>query len=141
MVNGQGIFLSDVTAQNVSDQGIPKSMFTIFGSPKMVGFTIGVHTLEFSKEGYAPGSTPLEVSADHLPGGSVRFELGGLSQDTLELRDGTTVLGDVLSMSLATIVARVDGDQKDDRNLMKELILVEPVSPEQPSVLQPVEAR
>ena len=206
MVNGQGIFLSDVTAQNVSDQGIPKSMFTIFVSdkngvrigsarlqlseigpyrtqkaqlqfsaagtpaavtllagkaiplrvlsvpaganfkvdgedagmtPKMVDFTIGAHTLEFSKEGYAPGSTPLEVSADELPGGSVSFELGGLSQDTLELRDGTTVLGDVMSMSLATIVARVDGkDQKYDRNLVKKIILVERVTTEPPSVIQ-----
>lgn len=206
MVNGQGIFLSDVTAQNVSDQGIPKSMFTIFVSdkngvrigsarlqlseigpyrtqkaqlqfsaagtpaavtllagkaiplrvlsvpaganfkvdgedagmtPKMVDFTIGAHSLEFSKEGYAPGSTPLEVSADELPGGSVSFELGGLSQDTLELRDGTTVLGDVMSMSLATIVARVDGkDQKYDRNLVKKIILVERVTTEPPSVIQ-----
>jgi len=206
MVNGQGIFVSDVTAQNVSDQGIPKSMFTIFVSdkngvrigsarlqlseigpyrtqkaqlqfsaagtpaavtllagkaiplrvlsvpaganfkvdgedagmtPKMVDFTIGAHTLEFSKEGYAPGSTPLEVSADELPGGSVSFELGGLSQDTLELRDGTTVLGDVMSMSLATIVARVDGkDQKYDRNLVKKIILVERVTTEPPSVIQ-----
>jgi PEGA domain len=211
MVNGQGIFLSDVTAQNVSDQGIPKSMFTIFVSdkngvrigsarlqlseigpyrtqkaqlqfsaagtpaavtllagkaiplrvlsvpaganfkvdgedagmtPKMVDFTIGAHTLEFSKEGYAPGSTPLEVSADELPGGSVSFELGGLSQDTLELRDGTTVLGDVMSMSLATIVARVDGkDQKYDRNLVKKSILVERVTTEPPSVIQPAKPK
>ncbi len=207
MVNGQRIFLSDVTALNVSDQGIPKSMFTIFVSdkngvrigsarlqlseigpyrtqkaqlqfsaagtpasvtllagkaiplrvlsvpaganfkvdgedagmtPKMVDFTIGVHTLEFSKEGYAPGSTRLEVSADELPGGSVSFELGGLSQDTLELRDGTTVLGDVMSISLATVVARVDGkDQKYDRNLVKKIILVERVTTEPPSVIPP----
>jgi hypothetical protein len=33
-------------------------------TPKMVDFSIGVHTLEFSEEGYAPGSTPLEVTAD-----------------------------------------------------------------------------
>lgn len=107
-------------------------------TPKMVDFTIGVHTLEFSKEGYAPGSTPLEVSADELPGGSVSFELGGLSQDTLELREGTTVLGDVMSISLATAVARVDGkDQKYDRDLVKKIILVERVTTEPPSVIPP----
>jgi PEGA domain len=48
-------------------------------TPKVVDFTIGSHTLEFSKEGYAPGTTPLEVGADELPGGSVSFKLGGLS--------------------------------------------------------------
>jgi PEGA domain len=211
LVNGQGIFLSDVTAQNVSDQGVPKSIFTVFVAdkngvrigrarlqlaeigpyrtqkaqlqfsaagtpasvtllagkaiplrvlsvpaganfkvdgedagvtPKMVDFTIGKHTLEFSKEGYAPGSTPLEVSADELPGGSVSFELGGLSQDTLELRDGTTVLGDVISMSLASVVVRVEGkDQKFDRNVVKKIILVERVTTQQPPATQSVPAK
>jgi hypothetical protein len=195
LVNGQGIYVSDISAQNVSDQSIPKSSFTVLVSdknnvrvgsarlqlpeigpyrsekaqlqfsaagtpaavsllagktiplrvisipasailkvdgvdagvtPKVVDFTIGSHTLEFSKEGYAPGSTPLDVGADELPGGSVSFELGGLSQDTLELRDGTTVLGDVLSMSMTTVVMRIEGkEQKYDRNQVKKIMLVE----------------
>jgi PEGA domain len=144
IVNGQGIFTSDVTAQNVSEQGMPRSVFTVFitdakgvrigrarlqlleipsyrtqkaqlqfsaagvpagvallagktiplrvlsvpaganfkvdgedqgTTPKVVDFTIGSHTIDFMKEGYAPGSTPLEVSADELPGGSVSLEL------------------------------------------------------------------
>jgi len=211
MVDGQGIFVSEVTAQNVSDQGIPRSVFTIFVSdkngvrigrarlqlaeigpyrtqkaqlqfsaagtptavtllagkviplrvisvpaganfkvdgeaagmtPKLVDFTIGTHTLEFSKEGYATSTTPLEVSTDELPGGSVSVELGGLSQDSVELRDGTTVLGDVISMSLTAVAVRVDGkDQKYDRNQVKKIILVERVTTQQPPVTQPVPAK
>lgn len=211
MVNGQGIFVSDVTAQNVSGQGMPKFVFTVFLSdkngvrigqarlqfpeigpyrtqktqiqfsaagtpvgvtlqagraiplrvvsvpvganfkvdgedagvtPKLVNFTIGSHTLEFSKEGYATGTTVLEVGADELPGGSVNFELGGLSQDTLELRDGTTILGDVISMSLTTIVVRVAGkDQNYDRNQVKKIILVERIATQQPPVTQPLPAK
>lgn len=111
-------------------------------TPKMVDFTIGTDTLEFNKEGYAAGSTPLEVSADELPGGSVSFELGGLSQDTIELRDGTTVLGDVMSMSLASVVVRIDGkEQKYDRNLVKKIMLVERITTEQPPAKQPVPAK
>ncbi|HLV86177.1 MAG TPA: PEGA domain-containing protein [Candidatus Sulfotelmatobacter sp.] len=195
VVNGQGIFVCEVTAQNVTEQGMPHSVFTVFiadkngvrigrarlqlaevppyrtekaqlqfsavgepaaisllagktiplkvvsvppgaafkvdgadegVTPKVVDFTIGSHTLEFSKEGYADGSTPLDVGADELPGGSVSFELGGLSQDTVELRDGSTVLGDVISMSLTQLIVRVDGkDQKYDRNQVKKVILVE----------------
>jgi len=202
MVDGQGIFVSDVTVQNVSDQGMPRSIFTVFVSdksgvrigrarlqfseigpyrtqkaqlqfsaagapaalalmagktiplrvistpaganfkvdgedagvtPKIVDFTIGTHSLEFSKEGYAAGTTPLEVGADELPGGSVSFELGGLSQDTIELRDGTTVLGDVMSMSISNLVMRVDGkEQKYDRNQIKKIILVERLAPQPP---------
>jgi PEGA domain len=209
--NGQGIYVSDVTAQNVSDQGMPKSLFTVFVldkngvrigrarlqlpeigayrtqtaqiqfsaagdpasltllagkviplkiisvpagakfkvdgedagmTPKLVDFTIGTHTLEFNKEGYAASTTPLEVGADELPGGSVNVELGGLSQDSVELRDGTMVLGDVMSMSLATVVMRVDGkDQKYDRNQVKKIILVERVTTQQPPVTQPVPGR
>ena len=97
---------------------------------------------EFSKEGYATSATPLEVGAEELPGGSVSVELGGLSQDSVELRDGTTVLGDVMSMSLTTIVVRVDGkDQRYDRNQVKKMILVERVTSEQKPVTQPVGAK
>jgi PEGA domain len=198
LVNGDGIFVCDVTAQNVSDQGMPRSIFTLYVAdksgvrigrarlqlaelgpyrsqnaqmqfsasgtpvsvsllagktiplrvisvppgatfkvdgedagvtPKMVDFTIGSHTLDFSMEGYASGSTPLEVSADELPGGSVSFELGGLSQDSVELRDGKTLLGDVISMSMTTVIIRVEGkDQKYDRNQVKKIILVERIT-------------
>jgi hypothetical protein len=205
-VDGQGIFIVDVIAQNVSDQNMPRSVFTVFVSdknrvrigrarlqlaeippfrtekaqlqfsaagepaaitllagrtiplrvvsippganfkvdgadegvtPKMVDFTIGSHNLEFSKEGYATGTTPLDVGADELPGGSVSFELGGLSKDTVELRDSTTILGDVISMSLTEVVLRVDGkDQKYNRNQIKKIILVERVV-QQPAITTP----
>lgn len=208
IVNGDGIFVCEVTAQNVSGQGMPRSVFTVYISdkngvrigrarlqlpeigpyrtqnaqvqfsaagtpagvtllagktiplrvisvpagatfkvdgedagvtPKLVDFTIGAHTLEFSKQGYATGTTPLEVSADELPGGSVSFELGGLSQDSVELRDGSIVLGDVMSMSLTTVVVRVDGqDQKYDRNQIKRIMLVERITTPQGPVTQPV---
>jgi hypothetical protein len=106
-------------------------------TPKLVDFTIGTHMLEFSKEGYATGTTPLEVSADELPGGSISFELGGMAQDMLELRDGSTVLGDVVSMSMATVVVRVEGkDQKYDRNQVKKILLVERVTT-QPATAKP----
>jgi hypothetical protein len=111
-------------------------------TPKVVDFTIGSHTIDFTKEGYAPGSTPLEVSADELPGGSVSLELGGMSQDTVELRDGRNLLGDVISMSLTEVVVRVDGkDQKFDRNQVKKIILVERVTTQSPPVTQPAPAK
>jgi hypothetical protein len=79
-----------------------------------------------AKKGYATGTTPLDVGADELPGGSISFELGGISKDTIELRDGSTVLGDVMSLSLTELVVRVDGkDQKYERNQVKKMILVE----------------
>ncbi len=203
IVNGQGVFVCDVTAQNVLDQSMPRSVFTVFISdkdgvrvgrarlqlpaipayqmekaqlqfsaagvpagvtllagktiplkvisvppgaslkidgedagvtPKMVDFTIGTHTLEFSKDGYAPGTTPLEVGADELPGGSISFELGGLTKDTVELRDGTVVLGDVISMSMTSITVRMEGkDQKYDRNQVKRILLVERVVESRPA--------
>ena len=61
-------------------------------TPYSASLRVGSQTLEFSKEGYATGSTPLEVAPDELPGGSITFELGGLSKDTVELRDGTVLL-------------------------------------------------
>ena len=81
---------------------------------------------------------PLEVTADELPGGSVTVELGGLSRDTVELRDGSTLLGDVISMSMTEVVVRVDGkDQAIDRNQVKKVMLVERMVTQQPTVTQP----
>jgi hypothetical protein len=210
MVNGQGIFVSDVTVENLSDQSVPKSVFTVFVmdkdgvrigrgllrfpeigpkrteraqlqfsvastpvglkllsgrtiplnvvsvppgaslkvdgqdggvTPKVIDFTIGAHVIELSKEGYAPANTPLDVGADEVPGGSVSFELGGLSKDTVQLRDGTIVLGDVLAMSMTAVTVRVEGkDQKYDRNQVKKIILVERVVTEQLPTAQPVPA-
>jgi hypothetical protein len=89
-------------------------------TPVLVRFAVGSHKLEAAKEGYAPGSTPLEVTADELPGGSVTIELGGMSRDTVELRDGTVLLGDVISMTMLEVVVRVDGkDQKYLRNQIR----------------------
>ena len=199
MVDGAGIYTSDVTAQNLSEQSMPRSVFTVnildangvkigkarlrldaippyrtdksqvqftaagvpakvsliagktiplsvksvptgasFSvdgedagvTPKVYDFTIGSHTIEFHKEGYAPGSAQLDVGADELPGGSISLELGGLSQDTVELRDGTTMTGDLISMTLAEAVFQSEGKVKTlGRNQIKKIFLVERVSP------------
>jgi hypothetical protein len=107
-------------------------------TPIMVRLTIGTHQLDLAKEGYAPGSTPLDVTADELPGGSITIELGGLSRDTVELRDGSLILGDILSVSMTQVVVRVDGkDQTYDRNQVKKMMLVERQVTQQAPVIQP----
>jgi hypothetical protein len=106
-------------------------------TPVMVRLTIGTHQLDLTKDGYAPGTTPLDITPDELPGGSITVELGGLSRDTVELRDGSVVLGDVISMSMTQVVVRVDGrEQTYDRNQVKRLILVEREVIQQPPVVQ-----
>jgi hypothetical protein len=107
----------------------------------MVRLTVGTHQLDLVKEGYAPGATAVDVTADELPGGSITVELGGLSRDTVELRDGTVVLGDVTSLSMTNVVVRVEGkDQSYARNLVKKIILVERVVEERPAIVQPAGA-
>lgn len=107
-------------------------------TPVMVRLTVGSHNLDLNKEGYAPGTTPLEVTPDELPGGSITVELGGLSRDTIELRNGSILLGEVLSMSLTSVAINVDGkDQTLERNQVKKLILVERQVTQLPVVIQP----
>lgn len=195
MVNGQSVYTSEVSAQNLSEQSMPRSVFTVNildangvkigkarlqleaippyrtgkakvqfsaagtpakvsliagktiplaikslppgasfsvdgedagATPRIYDFTIGSHTIEFHKDGYAPGSTQLDVGADELPGGSITLELGGLSQDTVELRDGTTMTGDLLSMTLEEAVFQSEGKTKTlERNQIKKIFLVE----------------
>ena len=111
-------------------------------TPTTVRLAIGGHTLAFSKEGYASGSTPVEIKPDEAPGGSITFELGGLSRDSVELRDGKVLQGDVLSITMSSVVVRVDGrEQTYDRNLVQKIILVERVATQETPVTQPVPAR
>jgi hypothetical protein len=86
----------------------------------------GSHTLTFSKEGYNPGTFPMLVSHDQLPGGSVSFELGSAAHDTVELRDGSVINGDVQSMDATKLVVVIGGTpQKFDRNKVKKVLLIE----------------
>ena len=107
-------------------------------TPKIIRLTVGMHTLELSKIGYATGNTPVEIKPDEAPGGSITIELGGIAQDTVELRDGSLVLGDVISLSVNLVVVRVNGqDQTYGRNRVKRISLVEREIVEGPPVTIP----
>jgi hypothetical protein len=103
-------------------------------TPTTIPLTVGKHILSFSKEGYASGTTPVEIKADEVSGGSITLELGGLARDNVELRDGRVLQGDVLSLTMASVVVRVDGqDQTFDRNQVQKIILVERITQAAPS--------
>jgi len=60
----------------------------------------------------------------------------------VELRDGTTLLGDVISMSMTSVVVRVDGkDQTYERNQIRKMILVERINTVQKPVIQTMPAK
>ena len=89
----------------------------------MLAMTPGKHTLEFSKEGYATASTPVETVANALPG-SVEIELNSLTLDTVVLRDGTVLLGDVASMTATAININLKGKaMKLDRSRVARIVL------------------
>ena len=95
-------------------------------TPVTVRVLSGTHNLELSKDGYAVAKTPLDVNPDEAPGSSITITLGGLDNDTIELRDGAILKGDVMSMSLESVVIKVNGqDQTFDRNKVKKMFLVE----------------
>jgi hypothetical protein len=95
-------------------------------TPKLIRIGVGKHNLTFSKEGFNTGHFPVEVGPDDLSNGSVNFELGTLRYDTIELRDGTVLVGDLDSVAEMDIVVRVGGSlQHIDRNRIKRILLVE----------------
>lgn len=101
-------------------------------TPIAAQVTPGSHTLTFNKEGYNTGRFPMVVAPDQLSGGSVSYELGSAAHDTIELRDGTVVNGDLLSIDATTVVVMVGGNpQKFDRNQVKRVLLIERDQPKQ----------
>jgi len=95
-------------------------------TPKIVQVTPGKHGLTFSKEGFNSGTFPLEITPDDVSGGSVSYELGTSAHDTLELRDGSVLSGDVQSMSATEVVVRIGGTvQHFSRNQVKRIVLIQ----------------
>ncbi len=95
-------------------------------TPKIVQVAVGKHMLEFSKEGFNPGTFPFEIGPDDASGGSVSFDLGTSAHDTIELRDGSVMSGDLVSVSGMEVVVKVGGsDQHLDRNLVKRILFVQ----------------
>ncbi len=95
-------------------------------TPKMVQLAVGKHNLEFSKAGFSAGKFPVEIGPDDVSGGSVSYELGTSAHDTFELRDGTVLTGDLVSVSGMEIQVRVAGTiQTLDRNKVKRILLTE----------------
>ncbi len=77
-------------------------------TPQILPVAPGKHMLEFSKEGYAAASTPLEI-AENAPPGSVQIDLSPLTLDTVVLRDGTVLLGNVISVTSTNVSINVKG--------------------------------
>lgn len=95
-------------------------------TPKIVQVAVGKHLLEFTREGFNPGRFPFEIGPDDASGGSVSFELGTSAHDTIELRDGSVLTGDVVSVSGMEIVIKIGGsDQRLNRNQVKRILFVE----------------
>ena len=101
-------------------------------TPKIVKVGVGKHILEFSKEGFNPGKFPLEISPDDASGGSVSYELGAAVHDTVELRDGSVLTGDIETVSATEVTLRLGGAmQHFNRNQVKRIIFVERDMPTQ----------
>ena len=101
-------------------------------TPKIIQVAPGKHMLEFSKEGFTTGHFPLEITPDDAPGGSVSYELGTSAHDTIELRDGSVVSGDVESVSTTEVLVRIGGNlQHFSRNQVKRISLVPRDTPQQ----------
>jgi hypothetical protein len=82
--------------------------------------------LGFTKEGFNTGTFPLEISPDDVSGGSVSYELGTSAHDTVELRDGSVLSCDLVSVSGMEIRVKVGGNiQSLDRNKVKRIVLTE----------------
>jgi len=107
-------------------------------TPRMITVGVGKHALTFSKEGFAAGNFPLEISRDDVSGGTVSYELGASAMDSIELRDGSLLNGDLVSISGMDVEIRVGGSiQHLDRNKIKRVMLVERQIPA-PDVPPPV---
>ncbi|SPE20298.1 putative PEGA domain protein [Candidatus Sulfotelmatomonas gaucii] len=99
-------------------------------TPRMITVGPGHHILTFSKEGFTDGRFPLEIGPNDVSGGTVSFELGNAAFDSVELRDGGVLNGDLVSISGMDLEVRVGGTiQHIDRNKVKRIVLTQREAP------------
>jgi PEGA domain len=76
----------------------------IGATPKVVQASVGQHQLEFAKEGFNTGHFPLEITTSDSSGGSVSYELGASAHDSLEMRDGSVLVGDLQAITATELL-------------------------------------
>ncbi|MGO9403091.1 MAG: PEGA domain-containing protein [Terriglobales bacterium] len=92
-------------------------------TPQVLPMAPGKHVLEFSKEGYRTESAPVEIAENALPG-SVELELNPLTLDTVVLRDGRVLLGNVTSVTNTGVNINVKGKaMKLERSRVARIVL------------------
>jgi len=95
-------------------------------TPRAIEVAVGTHILEFDKEGFSRGKYLFSVGPDDVSGGSVSYELGASAHDTIEMRDGAILNGDLLSISATEVVVQVDGTTRTlDRAQVRRITLTE----------------
>ncbi len=100
-------------------------------TPQTLMLMPGKHAFEFAKEGYQTENSTIEITASSLQ--SVNLELNPATQDTLVLRDGAVVQGDVSSVTLTSVTVSVKGKVKRyDRNQVARVVFVEHKTPKKP---------
>lgn len=77
-------------------------------TPEVLAVTPGKHILEFSKEGYLPASAAMEVAENSMPG-SINVDLDPLSADTVVLRDGSVLTGNLTAVTSSGVAIKVKG--------------------------------
>ncbi len=107
-------------------------------TPKVINVGVGKHQLGFSKDGFNAGTFPLEIGPDDVSGGTVSYELGTSRYDTVVLRDGTVLSGDLDSVSGMDVVVRIGGNlQHFNRNQIKQIFMVEREPPDSGTLPEP----
>ena len=105
-------------------------------TPQVISMAVGKHVLEFSKEGYATESTSVEIAENAMPG-SVELEMNPLTLDTVVLRDGTVLLGNLTSVTGTGVNINMKGKPtKLERSRVARIVLGE----HKPSVSIPARA-
>lgn len=99
-------------------------------TPRLIRVGVGQHTLTFAQEGFTTGTFPLQIGPNDVTGGTVNYQLGAAAFDSVELRDGSVLNGDVVSISGMDIQVRVGGViQHIDRNAVKRIMFTQRATP------------
>jgi hypothetical protein len=144
-VGNERTYVTDTTAENLWSRTIPDANFVLYlfhknkvriGQATLMRTNVGPgETIKFQTSVALSGPpVSLSVSPSYLPKElgpaapprRISITVNTVPQGAAELRDGTVLSGDVVSVSGMEVVVKVAGsDQRLDRNLVKRILFVQ----------------
>jgi hypothetical protein len=91
-------------------------------TPTLANLTVGTHKVDLNKDGFAPATTPVDIKADEMPGGSITIIKDAVPNDAQDFTFDIAEPPPDAALDPHRNEVRVDGRHEVRRNQVKKIL-------------------